>query len=220
MLKKFLSHCKAPGQTWGGRSMLRSMNAGHGAMMARIIQLLPLHVNDYVLDVGCGGGELLRRLHQLTPEGLTFGIDLSPASVEMSKCWNEAAVAAGDMVVMEGSADELPFEDATFHVVTANETIYFWPGLVPCFQEVARVLKPGGYFAIGTARVDKAWLRAYVRPFERMIGFKAVPLSDICEALSAAGFEVSRVHQATFDVEILAQKMPASLETQAERAEV
>ena len=48
----------------------------------------------------------------------------------------------------QGSVEHMNFTDASFDVVTAFETVYFWPGLPKCFQEVYRVLKPGGIFLI------------------------------------------------------------------------
>ena len=43
---------------------------------------------------------------------------------------------------------ELPFADDSFEQVTAFETIYFWPNLEEAFQQVFRVLKPGGSFLV------------------------------------------------------------------------
>ena len=43
---------------------------------------------------------------------------------------------------------ELPFGAEQFEVVTAFETVYFWPELAQNFREVYRVLKPGGIFFI------------------------------------------------------------------------
>jgi len=42
----------------------------------------------------------------------------------------------------------LPFPDRTFDVVTAVETRYYWPDLQANVQEILRVLKPGGTFAL------------------------------------------------------------------------
>ena len=42
----------------------------------------------------------------------------------------------------------MPIEENQFDIVTAVETIYFWPDLVTCFKEVMRVLKPFGKFVI------------------------------------------------------------------------
>lgn len=50
--------------------------------------------------------------------------------------------------MLETSVAALPFEDNQFDVVTAFETVYFWPGLVDCFREVYRVTKNGGTFLI------------------------------------------------------------------------
>ena len=48
--------------------------------------------------------------------------------------------------MQQASVAELPFEAEQFEVVTAFETVYFWPELVQNFREVYRVLKPGGVF--------------------------------------------------------------------------
>ena len=53
------------------------------------------------------------------------------------------------MEIIEGNVKSLPFEDNTFDIVTAFETVYFWPDIEKCFAEVKRVLKPGGIFLIG-----------------------------------------------------------------------
>ena len=48
--------------------------------------------------------------------------------------------------MQQASVAELPFEAEQFDVVTAFETVYFWPELAQNFREVYRVLKPGGVF--------------------------------------------------------------------------
>ena len=58
------------------------------------------------------------------------------------------------MFVTQGSAEILPYKDGAFDLVTAVETVYFWPNLANCLQEVRRVLKPGGRFAIMVEVVD------------------------------------------------------------------
>ena len=42
----------------------------------------------------------------------------------------------------------MPFEDNTFDIITAFETVYFWPEIEKSFNEVKRILKPGGIFLI------------------------------------------------------------------------
>jgi len=62
---------------------------------------------------------------------------------------NAQAIRESRCKVVEGSVAELPFGKDTFDMVTAFETIYFWPDIEHCFNEVKRVLKDGGVFAIG-----------------------------------------------------------------------
>ena len=77
-----------------------------------------------------------------------MGVDYSVVSVEKSRKVNADAIAAGRCCVLEASVDALPFKDATFRMVTAFETVYFWPDIVKCFTEVKRVMEPGGKLLI------------------------------------------------------------------------
>ena len=61
---------------------------------------------------------------------------------------NEEAIKAGRCEILHGDVMDLPFTDASFHVVTAFETIYYWPDLTKAFEQVYRVLKENGIFMI------------------------------------------------------------------------
>lgn len=101
-----------------------------------------------ILDVGCGGGATVGKLAAMAPEGKIVGLDYSPASVAVSRQTNAQTIAAGRVQIEQGSVAALPFPDATFDVVTAVETHYYWPDLPVNVREVSRVLKPGGTFAL------------------------------------------------------------------------
>ena len=83
------------------------------------------------------------------------GIDYSAVSVEKARKVNAGAIAAGQCTVQQASVAELPFEAEQFDVVTAFETVYFWPELAQNFREVYRVLKPGGTFSSVTKQTAK-----------------------------------------------------------------
>jgi ubiquinone/menaquinone biosynthesis C-methylase UbiE len=96
------------------------------------------------------------------PKGKVQGIDYSAVSVEKARKVNACAIAAGQCTVQQASVAELPFEAEQFDVVTAFETVYFWPELTQNFREVYRVLKPGGTFFIcneanGETAKDDKW---------------------------------------------------------------
>ena len=146
----------------GGKIMVALMNLGHSPVARWGLRFLELTPDAKVLDCGCGGGANIKRLLKSCPKGTVRGIDYSPISVEKSKKVNKAAVARGRCDVLCASVAELPFESEQFDLVTAFETVYFWPDLPRCFCEVGRVLKPGGTLLIcnesnGDTDKDKKW---------------------------------------------------------------
>ena len=130
----------------GGKIMVAMMNIGHSAMAAWGLRFLQPAPEAMVLDCGCGGGANIKTLLKRCPKGKVQGIDYSAVSVEKTRKVNAGAIAAGRCAVQQASVAELPFEAEQFDVVTAFETVYFWPELTQNFREVYRVLKPGGTF--------------------------------------------------------------------------
>ena len=129
---------------FSGKIMVAMMNFGHSAMAAWGLHFLQLAPDAMVLDCGCGGGANIKTLLKLCPKGKVQGIDYSAVSVEKARKVNAGAIAAGQCTVQQASVAELPFEAEQFDVVTAFETVYFWPELAQNFREVYQVLKPGG----------------------------------------------------------------------------
>ena len=80
--------------------------------------------------------------------GTVTGIDYSPVSVEKSREYNLEAVSSGRCRVIEGNVAGLPFEDNSFDIITAFETVYFWPDIERSLAQVYRVLRKGGTFMI------------------------------------------------------------------------
>jgi ubiquinone/menaquinone biosynthesis C-methylase UbiE len=131
-----------------GRRIVRAMNLSHAAMTDWGLQQVLVPKDAVVLDVGCGGGRTLRRLAALAPEGRIVGLDYSASSVAVSRDTNAEGIANGRVQIQQGSVAALPFSDATFDIVTAVETHYYWPDLPANVREILRVLKPGGTFTL------------------------------------------------------------------------
>lgn len=131
-----------------GKLLIASMNIFHTPVSLWGISHLDLAGNEKILDIGCGGGINLSRFLKKVPRGHVTGIDLSPDCVNYSFMRNRDAIAEGRCSVYEGSAELLPFGANHFDVITAFETIYFWPNLPNTLKEIKRVLKPGGTFLI------------------------------------------------------------------------
>jgi SAM-dependent methyltransferase len=142
-----VGQCRKP-SWWPGRFFLRSMNLTHSGLTLWGLSHVTIGPKDTVLDVGCGGGRTLDTLATRALLGHVSGVDYSATSVDVAKRVNAAAIEAGRMDVRQGSVSALPFADATFDVVTAVETHYYWPDLENDLREVRRALKPGGCVAL------------------------------------------------------------------------
>ena len=173
--------------------MVSMMNFGHRALAEWGFRFLELKTSAKVLDCGCGGGANIRKLLNKYPQGSVTGIDYSPVSVEKSQKLNAKAVEGGRCRILGGSVAELPFSEAQFDAATAFETVYFWPNLPHCFQEVWRVLKPSGIFLIcneanGEVAKDNKWT-------EIIAGMTIYNDIELRVALEQAGFHDIRIHK-------------------------
>jgi ubiquinone/menaquinone biosynthesis C-methylase UbiE len=130
-----------------GNIQLKSMNKEHTPVSLWGLKHLNISPDDVILDIGCGGGMNINRMAQGAKK--VYGVDYSIESVNLSKEVNEDLIKEGRVEVHEGNVMDLPFEDNSFDIVTAFETVYFWPDIVKSFGEVKRVLKPGCMFLIG-----------------------------------------------------------------------
>jgi SAM-dependent methyltransferase len=108
----------------------------------------PIHPGEAILDIGCGAGvDSLIAARMVGPSGSVRGIDLVPEMLNRAK-ENARLVRAENVEFMEGSAEELPFPDASFEVVISNGVFNLVVDKVKALEEVMRVLKPGGRFMI------------------------------------------------------------------------
>ena len=188
----FFENTKKP-EGLGGKIMVAMMNSGHSKLADWGMSFLGLSTDAAVLDCGCGGGANLCKLLKRCPNGTVTGIDYSSVSVEKSKKLNAKTISEGRCCVLETSVAVLPFEDNKFDLVTAFETVYFWPGLVDCFREVYRVTKTGGIFLIcneATGDTDKN--DKWTQLIDGMTIYRDAQLKT---ALREAGFTNIQIHK-------------------------
>lgn len=131
-----------------GKEMLSGMNERHTPVTEWALSFFELSPDDCVLDIGCGGGETLRKLAEMLPEGKFTGLDHSELSVSMSIERNKSSIDAERMEIILGSVNALPFPDNSFIRIITVESFYFWPDPAEDLKEVCRVLAPDGQFLI------------------------------------------------------------------------
>lgn len=129
-----------------GNFQLRSMNKEHTPVALWGLKHLDIQPEDLILDIGCGGGININRMAKNAKK--VYGVDYSIESVKLSREVNDDYIKQGKVEVLEGNVACLPFEDNTFDIITAFETVYFWPEIEKSFNEVKRILKLGGIFLI------------------------------------------------------------------------
>ena len=170
----------------GGKIMVSVMNMGHKALADWGFQFLEIPDDGKVVDCGCGGGANIERMLREHPKTVVKGIDYSEVSVEKSRKVNQKEINTERCEILHASVMELPFKDEQFDLVTAFETVYFWPDLPKNFQEVYCVTKSGGMFFIcnecnGDTNKDDKWT-------EKIPGMTIYKDSQLKNALQQAGF--------------------------------
>lgn len=107
-----------------------------------ILAELALKPADYLLDVGCGGGALLKEALQNGCRAA--GIDHSADMVRVASELNASAVALGRLQIHPASADRLPFADRTFTCASMTGVFGFLSDPLAALKEIWRVLEPNG----------------------------------------------------------------------------
>lgn len=114
-----------------------------------IEELRPIKNGYLVLDVACGTGFWTRAMAKKNENGQLIGLDLSwPMLKQALKYIRREKIK--NITYLRGEAHNLPFPDNTFNVVNCFGALHLFADPDKFFQEVWRVLKPGGHFGCQT----------------------------------------------------------------------
>ncbi len=145
-MDEMASYKKPEGKT--GEELLDLMDQDHTPIALWSYTNMDVKEDDVLLDIGCGSGLNIRRLHRKSPKAKSYGVDYSSTSVKKSIMMNRDEVDEGNIIIEEANVLDMPFEDEKFDIITAFSTVFFWPDIINAFREVKRVLKTGGKFFI------------------------------------------------------------------------
>jgi ubiquinone/menaquinone biosynthesis C-methylase UbiE len=126
---------------------------------SRLVEIRRSSPGGRLLDIGCGTGFLLRLAADVFDD--MVGLDITPEMLA------RAAAAAPSAELVLGSAEEIPFPDASFDAVSAYSFLDHLADVPAVFRQMRRVLRPGG-----RAYIDLVPNRMYWR------ALSAVPASD------------------------------------------
>jgi len=146
---------------------------------------LALTPKDRVLEVGFGGGYLLRRMSAVVTDGCLAGVDLSATMLALCQKRFRPLLETGRLALSRALAEALPFPDAYFTKACSVNSIFYWQDPFRALGELARVLAPDALLVLCfTCRQSLA-----ARRFSQYISLYEVP--EVVEALSALGIQVT-----------------------------
>ena len=125
----------------------------HQAVLALAAGIV--HEPESVLDVGCGTGRLLRRAYRYWPEAQLIGVDPADGMIERAKLLTPNATFFTSM------AETLPLPDASVDLSLSTTSFHHWQDQEAGIREIARVLRPGGYFILVDISIPE-WLERVV----------------------------------------------------------
>ena len=139
---------------------------------------------DRLLDVGFGGGALMRLALERHEHLRVSGLEPSPEMVARAERRFADEMARGRVDVRAGAIEDIPWADDTFSVVVTMNTPYFWRDREQALAEIRRVLRPGGRALIALPGAE----------FQRRIGLDAagheiVDPEDLAEGMRIDGYE-------------------------------
>jgi SAM-dependent methyltransferase len=111
-------------------------------------EFIHLKPGDSVLDLGSGAGNDCFVARAIVGEsGKVTGIDFTEAMIEKALA-NNKKLGYQNVEFVQGDIEEMPFPDNTFNVVISNCVLNLVPNKEKAFQEIYRVLQPGGHFCV------------------------------------------------------------------------
>ncbi len=113
------------------------------------------------LDVGCGTGNMLKKLQ--TRFGEVLGVDLSREM--LSRARDNYACNEDDLSLVRGKASELPFPEGSFDVVTSYSVLHHLPNFSEPISEISRILREGGVLYIDHEPIkrENGWVKFYIK---------------------------------------------------------
>ena len=141
----------ADGDTDGATAAALGASLGCGVPTA----VADLHEGETVLDLGSGAGaDVLISARRVGATGRAIGLDMTDEMLELARA-NAAEAGVANAEFVKGYIEDIPLPDASVDVVISNCVINLAGDKAKVIAEAARVLRPGGRFAVSDVIADE-----------------------------------------------------------------
>jgi arsenite methyltransferase len=185
----------------GDPALKRAVDASLGCGVPTAVA--DLHEGETVLDLGSGAGaDVLISARRVGPSGKAIGLDMTDEMLELARV-NAREAGVGNVEFVNGYIEDIPLPDASVDVVISNCVINLSADKRKVLADAARVLRPGGRFAVSDVIADPDMDGSTRSDVEQWTGCIAGALTrtEFEQALADAGLtdieirETHRVHE-------------------------
>jgi arsenite methyltransferase len=177
-----------------------------------------LNDGETVLDLGSGGGiDVILSARRVGPAGKAYGLDMTDEMLELAER-NKREAGTPNVEFLKGTIEDVPLPNDSVDVIISNCVINLSGDKPAVFREAARVLRPGGRFAVTDIVADADMDEATRSDVEQWTGCiaGALTVDEFERELQAAGFhdvgveETHRVHEHAASAIVRARKPEAA----------
>ncbi|MEO8091682.1 MAG: arsenite methyltransferase [bacterium] len=168
---------------------LASLGCGNPTAVADLRQ------GETVLDLGSGGGiDVLLSARRVGAGGRAYGLDMTDEMLKLAR-HNQRRAGADNVEFLKGTIEDVPLPDDSVDVIVSNCVINLSDDKPSVFREAARVLGPGGRFAVTDVVADPDMDETTRSDMQQWTGCVAGALTsdEFRRELERAGFEAIEI---------------------------
>ncbi|HWV35581.1 MAG TPA: class I SAM-dependent methyltransferase [Thermomicrobiales bacterium] len=180
-----------------GDAYVRSVGHASGNDLARMVEVATPTSTDTLLDIATGGGHVARTFAPHVSH--VIASDLTPEILQHAAAFFKE-LGLTNVETRIADAEDLPFADASFDIVTCRIAPHHFPRPDRFVREVARVLRPGGRFVLIDSTVPEGEAGAFFNRFEKLRDpshARSLTIPEWESLINAAGLALANVESFT-----------------------